>query len=128
MDLTLKIIAGLFALLFIFMGAGFMLDPAANAANLAVTPLGEHGLNTLRGDLGGLFLASAALILLGVIQNKGEWLVAVAVLMLFIAAGRLIGFVVDGNPVQATLVAFGFEIVIAAVLIFAGRRMVLGAS
>ena len=128
MDLTLKIIAGLFALLFIFMGAGFMLDPAANAVNLAVTPLGEHGLNTLRGDLGGLFLGSAALILLGVIQNKGEWLVAVAVLMLFIAAGRLIGFVVDGDPVQATLVAFGFEIVIAAVLIFAGRRMALGAS
>ena len=86
MDLTLKVLAGLFALLFIFMGVGFMLDPLGNAASLAVTPLGEHGLNTLRGDLGGLFLASAALILLGVFQRKGEWLVAVAVFMLFIAA------------------------------------------
>lgn len=128
MDLTLKVVAGLFALLFIFMGTGFMLDPAGNAASLALTPLGEHGLNTLRGDLGGLFLASAALILLGVIQNKGEWLVAVAVFMLFIAAGRVIGFAVDGNPAETTLVAFGFEILIAAVLIFAGRRMAAGAG
>ncbi len=128
MDLTLKILAGLFALLFIFMGSGFMLDPTGNAASLAVVPMGEHGLNTLRGDLGGLFLASAALILLGIIQNKGEWLVAVAVLMVFIAAGRLIGFVIDGDPAEATVVAFGFEIVIAAVLIFAGRRMAAGTS
>jgi hypothetical protein len=128
MDLILKILAGLFALLFIVMGAGFMLDPLGNAANLAVTPLGEHGLNSLRGDLGGLFLASAALIVLGIFQRKGEWLFAVAVLMLFIAAGRLIGFAVDGNPAQATLVAFGFEIVIAAVLIFTGRRMAAGAG
>ena len=128
MDLTLKVLAGLFALLFIFMGAGFMLDPAGNAANLAVTPLGEHGLNTLRGDLGGLFLASAALILLGVIQSKGEWLVAVAIFMLFIAAGRVIGFTIDGNPAEATVVAFGFEIVIAALLIFTGRRMAAAAG
>jgi len=123
MDLTLKIIAGLFALLFIFMGAGFMLDPVGNAASLSVIPQGEHGLNSLRGDLGGLFLGSAALILLGIVQRRGEWLVAVAVLMMFIAAGRVIGFVVDGSPAQATLVAFAFEIVIAAILIFAGRRL-----
>ena len=80
---------------------------AANcsAEGVGLSPLGEMGLNTLRGDMGGMFLASTALIGLGLFLKKGEWLLAVAVLMLFIAAGRLVGFAVDGNPAQPTLVA-----------------------
>ena len=123
MALTLKIVSGLFALLFLFMGVGHMFDPAANAEGVGLSPLGEMGLNTLRGDMGGMFLASTALIGLGLFLKKGEWLLAVAVLMLFIAAGRLVGFAVDGNPAQPTLVAFGFEIVIAAVLFATSRSL-----
>lgn len=122
MELALKVIVGLFALLFLFMGVGFMFDPGSNAAGLGLTPLGEHGLNTLRGDLGGLFIGSTLLLALGVLQRKGEWLLAVAVLMVVIAMGRLVGFVLDGNPTQATLVAFGFEIVIAIVLVLTSRK------
>lgn len=123
MTMALKIVSGLFALLFLFMGAGFVLDPFGSAPSVGLNPLTEHGLNTLRGDLGGLFLASTALIGLGLFFRKGEWLLAVAVLMLFIAAGRVIGFLVDGNPAQPALVAFGFEIVIAGVLIATSRRL-----
>ena len=123
MTLSLKIISGLFALLFLFMGLDFLFDPTGGAAGLGLSPIGEQGLNTLRGDIAGLFLASTALIGLGLFLNKGEWLLAVAVLMLFIAAGRLVGFAVDGNPAQPTLVAFGFEIVIAAVLFATSRRL-----
>ena len=123
MTLALKIVSGLFAMLFLIMGIGFLFDPAGNAPDLALSPLGAHGLNTLRGDIGGLFLASTALIGLGLMLRKGDWLLAVAMLMLFIAAGRLIGFVIDGNPAQTTLVAFGFEIVMAAVLIATSRRL-----
>ena len=123
MALTLKILAGLFALLFLFMGVGFVFDPAGSAEGVGLSPIGEQGLNTLRGDVGGLFLASTALIGLGLFIKKGEWLLAVAVLMLFIAAGRLVGFAVDGSPAQPTLVAFGFEIVIAAVLFATSRSL-----
>ena len=44
-------------------------------------------------------------------------------LMLVIAFGRLVGFVIDGDPVQQALTAFGFEIVIAAGLYYASRRL-----
>ena len=40
------------------LGAGFVLDPFSNASSVGFSPPNEHGLNTLRGDLGGLFLAS----------------------------------------------------------------------
>ncbi len=123
MTLTLKIVSGLFALLFLFMGAGFLFDPAGSGSNVGLSPLGELGLNTLRGDMGGLFLASTALIGLGLLLRNGTWLLAVAVLMLFIAAGRLLGFVFDGNPTQPTLTAFAFEIVIAGVLIATSRKL-----
>ena len=123
MTLTLKIVSALFALLFLVMGVSYLFDPGNAAADLGLTPIGEHGLNTLRGDMGGLFLASTAMIALGLILRKGEWLLAVAVLMLFIAGGRLIGFVLDGSPAQPTLVAFGFEIVIATVMILTSRKL-----
>ncbi len=123
MTLTLKIVSGLFALLFLTMGVGHMFDPVGNAEGVGLSPLGELGLNTLRGDLGGMFLACTALIGLGLFLKKGEWLLAVAVLMLFIALGRLMGFVMDGSPAQPALVAFGFEIVIAAVLFATSRNL-----
>jgi hypothetical protein len=123
MTLALKIVSGLFALLFLSMGVGFMFDPSGSAVGVGLEPLGELGLNTLRGDMGGMFLASTALIGLGIFLKKSDWLLAVAVLMLLIAAGRVIGFAVDGNPAQPALMAFGFEIVIAAVLFATSRRL-----
>ena len=123
MTLTLKIVSGLFALLFLFMGAGFLFDPAGSGSNVGLSPLGALGLNTLRGDMAGLFLASTAFIGLGLFLRNGTWLLAAAVLMLFIAAGRLLGFVFDGNPTQPTLTAFAFEIVIAGVLIATSRKL-----
>ena len=123
MDLTLRIVVALFALLFLIMGVNLMLAPVSGAEGMAVTPIGEAGLSTLRADLGGLFVGSAVLLILGIMQRKAEWFLAVAVLMALIALGRLIGFIADGNPSQSTVIAFGFELVIAAVLVLAGRKL-----
>ena len=123
MDLTLRIVVALFALLFLIMGVNLMLAPVSGAEGMAVTPIGEAGLSTLRGDLGGLFVGSALLLVLGLIQRKAEWFLAVAVLMALIALGRLLGFVLDGNPSQPTLIAFGFELVITCILVLASRKL-----
>jgi hypothetical protein len=123
MEMSLKIVVGLIGLLFAFMGLNLMFDPVTNAEGLGLTPIGELGLNTLRGDVGGMFATGAALLILGLVQRKAEWFLAVAVLMAMIAFGRVVGFVLDGNPTDATLTAFAFEIVIAAVLIFASRKL-----
>jgi hypothetical protein len=123
MVVTLRLLVGAFALLFLVMGAGFLLDPAGSAAGLSVTPEGVHGLNTLRGDMAGLFLGSTVLLILGLVRREAIWLLAVAVLMVAIALGRLVGFALDGAPAQETIVAFGVEVVIAAVLLLAARKL-----
>jgi hypothetical protein len=123
MKYVVKIIPALVALLFLAMGINFVFDPVAGAAQVGVTPLGADGLNTIRGDLGGMFLSCAILLMLGIWRAEAAWLNAVAVLMLVKASGRLIGFVVDGSPGETTLTAFIFELVIAAGLIYSSRRI-----
>jgi len=54
MVLVLRLVAGAFALLFLFMGVGFLLDPAGSAVGMGITPEGMHGLNTLRSDVAGV--------------------------------------------------------------------------
>jgi uncharacterized membrane protein YphA (DoxX/SURF4 family) len=124
MDMSLKIVIWLIGLLFAFMGLNTMFDPLANVESLGLTPVGEQGLNTVRGDIAGLFLTCTVLLVLGLIKRRAEWFLAVAVLMAVIAFGRVIGFVLDGSPTDTTLTAFAFEIVICAVMILASRRLV----
>ncbi|HEY5645353.1 MAG TPA: DUF4345 family protein [Pseudomonadales bacterium] len=123
MVLVLRLGVGAVALLFLVMGAGFVTDPAGGAASLGLTPEGVHGLNTLRGDIAGLFVGSALMLVLGLVRREPIWLLAVAVLMAVIALGRLVGFVVDGAPAQPTLVALGVEIFVTALLLVAANKL-----
>jgi hypothetical protein len=52
MQFAIRIIVGLAGLLGILLGARFFHDPAAAATLLGVTPAGELGIATLRGDFG----------------------------------------------------------------------------
>ena len=122
MDLALKIIVSLIAGLFLFMGATLMFVPVSGVEGFSVTPLGADGLNTVRGDLGGMFLASALLLLLGLLQRRPAWLLAVALLMALIAAGRIVGFLLDGSPGSQPVQAFVAELIIAGVLVLTARR------
>ena len=123
MQYLAKILPALIALLFLVMGISFVFDPVAGAAQVSVTPLGADGLNTIRGDLGGLFLGCALLLALGIVRSEASWLISVAVFMLVIAAGRALGFILDGSPSSTTLTAFGFELVIAAALFYSSKRI-----
>ncbi len=123
MQIAIKVVVGLIALLLLVMGFNLMFDPADSALGFNVTPIGIDGLSTLRADLGGMFLASAVLLVLGLVQQKAQWFYAVAILMGLIALGRLIGFVLDGGPSDVTLPAFIAELVFVAILTFAGLKL-----
>lgn len=123
MQIAIKVVVGLIALLLLVMAFNLMFDPADSALGFNVTPIGIDGLGTLRADLGGMFLASAVLLVLGLVQQKAQWFYAVAILMGLIALGRLIGFVLDGGPSDVTLPAFIAELVFVAILTFAGLKL-----
>lgn len=122
MQMTLKILVGLIALLTAFMGLNAMFNPADAAAQFAVTPEGIVGLSTLRGDLGGMFVTSTVLLALGLWRGQTAFFLAVAILMGLIAFGRLVGFTMDGVE-QTVVVPFVLELIFVAVLVAAHYKL-----
>jgi len=122
MQMTLKIVIGLMALLMALMGLNAMFNPVAAAPQFGVTPEGIIGLSTLRGDVGGMFITTAVLLAVGLWRRQTAFFLAVAILMGLIAFGRLVGFAMDGVE-QAVVVPFVVELVFVAVLVAAHYKL-----
>ena len=90
----------------------WLLAPAATSAPLGITLDGAAALSHMRGDTGGAFLAVGALALLGLYRREPGYLEAVALIMVCIVAGRLLGVALDGFAPEVG-VAMAVEIVIA---------------
>lgn len=87
----------LFGLLFALLGVAFWTVPDLAGTPFALEPVGLAGVSTLRADLGGMFLALAALTLGGVLLRR-RWLLTAAGLMLTTAAaGRGVGWAITGS-------------------------------
>ena len=122
MKIALKIVVGVISLLLLFLGLGAVIEPSVSATQFGLTPNGIVGLSTLRSDIGGMFVTGGVLLALGLVRRQTLWFLAVALLMGFIALGRLVGFVVDGFD-QRLLMPFIFELVFVVVLVVAHRQL-----
>ncbi len=121
MTTLLRVLLVLLAGFFVLMGIYFVSAPLEAKQLFAIEPVGVLGLNTIRGDLGGLFLAFGAFATLGLRNPGAAWLPALALIMLTIAFGRLTGLVLDGFDPQA-LVLLVVEVLTAA-LAFGAHRL-----
>lgn len=92
----LKVLLALVALPLLLGGAKFMLSPASVQEALGVTAGGAAGMSTIRGAVAPALLGSSVLIIGGVWRNKTGWLSAVALLMLVMVLGRVLGLALDG--------------------------------
>jgi len=122
MPTAIRIVVALLALLLLLVGLGLMLNPTSAQQQLGIQALGIAGLSTVRGDLGGMFVGSAALLAWGVVRGRTLLFLAVAVLLAAIASGRLIGFVMDGASARV-IAPFAVELVMALILVFAHVRL-----
>jgi nitrate reductase gamma subunit len=111
MLVTVKFVVGIIGLYLIAIALMWMLMPETIAAQFAITLDGVQGLNTGRGDIGGMFLAAGILCLLGLRnhQSASVFLYSGSILMAAIAFGRVVGFVADGM-VPMTVVPFIVEL------------------
>ena len=91
---ALVYLSGLFCL---FLGVGFLLDPAGSAAQLAVKPDGVAGLSTIRADFTGIFLVTGLAMLWGAWRRNGDLLLAPAVFYAVAFTGRAIDLAVNGT-------------------------------
>ncbi|MES0825404.1 DUF4345 family protein [Ruegeria sp. SCP11] len=122
MELTLQILVGLATLMLAGLGLMSMFAPRRMLANFAVEPNGVPGLSTIRSVIGGLFLASVAMLLIGLTTGQTLGFVAVAILMGIVAFGRIVGIVVDGFD-KAVLPPLVVELIIIAVLMSAYTQL-----
>ena len=120
MTIALKGTVGLIALLMGILGLRWMFAPAGIATEFGLEVAGTLGLNTARGDLGGMFIAASAMCVLWLRSGDGRWLQAVAILIGCIAVGRLVGIVLDGFAIPS-LAPMLLEFAIVAVLLRAAR-------
>ena len=90
MQMGLKIALSLFGLLFLYMGAGFLLNPAEAGVDFGIGAAGEHGLTSIRADLTAFFLVAGGTTLLGAWTAKKEYLYVAAALMGIALVTRII--------------------------------------
>jgi len=116
------VFVALYALLFAALALGFWAAPEVAAQRLHLEAVGAAGLSTLRGDLGGLFLALAGLCAVGLLRRQRLLLLAAAAVLAGIVAGRLIGFLLAGVSAEV----FGplaVEVAGATVLVLHARSL-----
>lgn len=122
MQFTFQILVGLAGLMLLGLGIMSMFAPRKMVSNFALEPIGPVGLSTIRSVIGGLFLASVALITVGLAMEQTLGFVAVAILLGAVVAGRVVGIVVDGFD-KAVVPPLLVEVVIIAILLAAHTQL-----
>ncbi len=118
METALNIFVILATLMLTGLGVMSMFALRRMIANFAIEPVGTAGLSTIRSVIGGLFLASDALLMIGLTTGQTLGYVAVTILMAVVALGGIVGILADGFD-KAVLPPLVVELVIIAVLITA---------
>ncbi|RJR49650.1 MAG: MBL fold metallo-hydrolase [Desulfobacteraceae bacterium] len=98
-ELLLRILSGIIGFTFLMMGLGFLILPEIVATTLFFADTARAvGINSLRGDFGGLFLGMSFFCLLGVFSAHRWSLLVPIVFLTLVILGRLTSFVVDDLP------------------------------
>lgn len=123
-----KITLGISGLTATGIGGMIMFAPHAFYAGYGIT-LGDDPslLSELRAPAAGL-TTLGILMFVGIWRSAMAQLAVAATLIVFLAfpIGRFVGIIVDGMPSSGIIGAFVFEIVIAAMCLFAFRKRLVG--
>lgn len=115
-EVALRWLATAVGALLLLMGIGFLVMPELLATGLlAAEPARAVGINSLRGDFGGLFLGMGLFVLMGTLTRRPVLLLVPIAFLALIVAGRLVSVIVDDLPV-VTKGALASELLFLAVL------------
>lgn len=121
MATPVRILAALPGIFMLLLGLRWVFDPAGAAGALGMPLLDGMGRSTQVGDVATIFLATAAMIGVGVIRQSRPWLHAAALVLGCVAVMRTLAWVAHGADFAAQAVAA--EAVMTAVLLFAAARI-----
>ncbi|MEN0068237.1 MAG: DUF4345 family protein [Myxococcota bacterium] len=124
MDLVMQGLVGAMSVMVLGLGATSMFAPKAMIGNFAIEPQGRAGLNTIRGVIGGLFIACLGMLAAGLVTGETLWFLAVAAVFGVIALGRVVGLLFDGLD-RTVIPPLLLELVFTGILV--GAHAQLGA-
>jgi hypothetical protein len=109
-----RLLIGLGSLLLLLVGLGFWFDVEQSLLQMGITTTANHGLGTVRADIGGFFLGGGALGVLAALSLNRNLLWPVQLLLVVALIGRLVTLGIDG-PEAAGVSSMGIEILLIAV-------------
>ena len=121
MPKSIRIAAALPGLMMLLSGVQWLVDPAAAAQSLGMPLLDGLARSTQVGDFAAFFLATAALIGLGVFQEKRHWFQAAVLLIGGAAVMRTLAWAAHGAEFATQFIAI--EAAMAALLLFAASKL-----
>lgn len=121
MNTLLRITVALLGVFFVISGLRWLFEPNNVAEALGMLLLNGLGRSTQVGDFAAFFLTLGTCVLLGLMTSKRTWYYPSIMLLGFAAAGRLIAWLVHDAALATNLIVF--EMVVAALFMFASRRL-----
>jgi hypothetical protein len=118
---VLKIFICLPAVLFVFMGLRWIINPAAAAQAQSMPLLDGMALSSQIGDLGGLFLGMGVMILFGLISENKTWFQAPILLLVSIAVIRVISWLFHDAGLAIPMILV--ELLFSGLLFVACKKM-----
>lgn len=122
MLMVLKGLLGLIGALLLFLGGRWMFAPDKIMAEHGIDARNATGKNFLRGDIGGILVAGAAIIFFFLYTGNPVWATAGIVLITSVILGRVISLMADGKSKQ------GIQAIVVEVIILALIVGILGTS
>lgn len=93
---VIRILAIIASLPLLVLGVKAMFFPTSMYDMFNLKPQGTFGMNTVRADLGGMLIASAMMIYIGLWKKNTTWFLATILIMSTLLVGRVISFASDG--------------------------------
>ena len=121
MSNVIRVIAALPGILFVGIGVRWVVDPSGAAAEIGLPLLDGVARSSQIGDMGSFFLATGAMILIGVAKLKRTWLYAASMVIGGAAVFRVLAWLVQDAAFPPQLI--GPEVVMTAILLFAASKM-----
>ena len=117
----LRVVATIPGGVLLFLGVGWLIDPASAADGLGMTLADGLGRSSQIGGLGAYFLASSAIVFIGAWTIRTEWLLAAALLVSGAAVMRTVAFAVHDAPFATAAIVV--EVVMAGMLVVSSRAL-----
>ncbi len=115
--MILRVILAIFGAIFLFNALNFLLAPVDAAVALGMELLDDMGRSSQVGDIGGFFLGSGTLLLLGAYQKNPAWLRAAALMVGAVAVMRILAWAIQDATFATAFIAV--EVVITGLALYA---------